>query len=125
MPFLRIAEKVGVIKIMQKRLFAVVLALVMVLSVTACAGEKTEFSLDDCAAMLLDSIPEPAYGSVGGEWAVLGLARWGGEVPALWCRGASNKIRIWLLGLYRGLQIRLWQRHLRANHLPCQCKTSA
>ena len=95
MPFLRIAEKVGVIKIMQKRLFAVVLALVMVLSVTACAGEKTEFSLDDCAAMLLDSIPEPAYGSVGGEWAVLGLARWGGEVPREWFDSYYEQLEVY------------------------------
>ena len=71
-------------KSMFKKIFAVVLALVMTLSVTACAGEKTEFSLDDCAAMLLESIPEPTYGSVGGEWIAFGLARWGGEVPQEW-----------------------------------------
>ena len=101
-------------KIMFKKILAVVIALVMTLTVTACAGEKkesslddstttqtdvalepssgsedgekerAEFSLDDCAAMLQESIPEPTCGSVGGEWVAFGLARWGGEVPQEW-----------------------------------------
>ena len=83
---------------MPKKLFAVVLVLVMVLSVTACAGEKAEFSLDDCAAMLLESIPEPAYGSVGGEWAVLGLARWGGEVPREWFDRYYEQLEAYVVG---------------------------
>lgn len=65
-------------------MLAVILSLVMMLSLTACAGGKPEFSLDDCGAFLLESIPEPAYGSVSGEWAAFGLARWGGEVPQEW-----------------------------------------
>lgn len=84
----RKAEREGVFvlknhKIM-KRMLAVMLTLVMLLSLAACAGEKTEFSLDDCGAFLLESIPEPTYGSVSGEWAAFGLARWGGDVPREW-----------------------------------------
>ena len=63
---------------------AFILVLMLLLSMTACIGETAAFSLDDCAAAMLESVREPAYGSVGGEWAALGLARWGGEVPQDW-----------------------------------------
>ena len=70
-----------------KKACSYIFVLVLVLSMTACAGEQTAFSLDDCASMLMEAIPEPAYGSVSGEWAALGLARWGGEVPQEWFEG--------------------------------------
>ena len=38
--------------------------------------------VDAAAAYLLKTTPAPRYGSVGGEWAVLGLARSGAAVPA-------------------------------------------
>lgn len=53
----------------------------MMLSVTACSEEQVLFSLNDTAAFLLEAIPEPTYGSTGGEWAIFGLARSGAEVP--------------------------------------------
>lgn len=46
--------------------------------------ETVENTLQECAEMLTTSIPEPTCGSVGGEWVVFGLARWGGEVPEEW-----------------------------------------
>ena len=39
---------------------------------------------DRCAQLLINLVPEPAYGSVGGEWSVIGLSRWGGELPKTW-----------------------------------------
>lgn len=37
--------------------------------------------LEETGQWLLRQIPEPAYGSVGGEWMILGLARSGVDVP--------------------------------------------
>ena len=36
------------------------------------------------AACLIDLVPEPGFGSVGGEWSVIGLTRWEGELPENW-----------------------------------------
>ena len=37
--------------------------------------------LTQTAQWLMEQIPQPTYGSVGGEWAVFGLARSGVAVP--------------------------------------------
>ncbi len=42
---------------------------------TAAIAEGNQETLIQTAQWLMEKIPEPAYGSVGGEWAVLGLAR--------------------------------------------------
>ena len=87
-----------------KKWIALLLALVLALSLTGCAGDKpqaaqtettapvetqaaagqsteTEEALTQTAQWLMEQIPEPAYGSVGGEWAVFGLARSDVAVP--------------------------------------------
>ena len=43
--------------------------------------------LAETAQFLLDQTPEPGFGSVGGEWAAFGLARWEGDVPDGWFEG--------------------------------------
>lgn len=40
--------------------------------------------VEACAQALLNLVSEPGYGSVGGEWSVIGLNRWGGALPANW-----------------------------------------
>ena len=40
--------------------------------------------VDRCAQLLIKLVPEPACGSVGGEWSVIGLSRWEGELPEKW-----------------------------------------
>lgn len=37
-----------------------------------------------CARTLLQLVAEPGYGSVGGEWSVIGLTRWEGALPENW-----------------------------------------
>lgn len=87
-----------------KKWLAVMLALVLALSLAACAGEHTEQTqtsqpeqtqspapsqeassadeiLTQTAQWLREQIPEPTFGSMGGEWMILGLARAGAEVP--------------------------------------------
>lgn len=90
------------------RFLALVLALILAWQLGGCAGktpepaavqttEATEVSsapkaeaeangaadeqLLQTAQWLMTEIPEPSYGSVGGEWAVFGLARSGVPVP--------------------------------------------
>ena len=41
----------------------------------------TDEELTQTAQWLMEQIPQPTYGSVGGEWAVFGLARSGVAVP--------------------------------------------
>lgn len=70
-----------------RRISALLLVFVMMVTMTACGSkqeEKADYIVDDCAAMMLETSPEPACGPVGGEWIVFGLARWGGEVPEEW-----------------------------------------
>ena len=39
---------------------------------------------DACAEALLEMVPQPAYGPIGGKWAVIGLSRWDGQLPENW-----------------------------------------
>ncbi|MBR2666622.1 MAG: terpene cyclase/mutase family protein [Oscillospiraceae bacterium] len=65
------------------RSLAVLLALTLCLSGPALAA-SAEDALAGSAAYILRAAAEPAVGSVGGEWAVLGLARSGCDVPQTW-----------------------------------------
>ena len=66
-----------------KRIVSCILALAVLFSLTAC-GKKTEADLTDTISatgqLLMDSVAQPTYGSVGGEWLVMGLARSGMEI---------------------------------------------
>lgn len=67
-----------------RRVLGAILIIALLGTMTACGKKQPEFSLDSCAQMLLDSTPQPGFGSVGGEWLAFGLARWGGDVPQEW-----------------------------------------
>lgn len=72
-----------------KKYIAILLAIAMLVSLAGCSGgEKPETDtstvpaaqasgspLMQTAQYLLDQVPNPAYGSVGGEWLALGIAR--------------------------------------------------
>ncbi len=87
-----------------KNWIALLLAVILALSITGCAGDKpqpeqpettvtaetqtsagqsteTDEALIQTAQWLMEQIPDPTYGSVGGEWAVFGLARSDVAVP--------------------------------------------
>ena len=89
---------------MSQKWIALLLALILALSVCGCAADKpqtetaettasvetqtaagqstvTDEELTQTAQWLMEQIPQPTYGSVGGEWAVFGLARSGVAVP--------------------------------------------
>ncbi|MEG2958159.1 MAG: S-layer homology domain-containing protein [Oscillospiraceae bacterium] len=59
-----------------KKLTALCLALALMLGTAVAAPAPTlEAALENDAAYLLRSVPAPAFGSIGGEWVILGLAR--------------------------------------------------
>lgn len=54
-------------------------------TVIAQDGEEPAADITDrCAQRLIELVPEPAYGSVGGEWSVIGLSRWEGALAEDW-----------------------------------------
>lgn len=58
-------------------LFAVLFSL----SVPAAASDGVDAVLADTAATVYQSVPSPQFGAIGGEWAVIGLARSGYDIP--------------------------------------------
>jgi hypothetical protein len=68
-----------------RKLLAVFLAVALALAVSipalAASRATLESAVSDTAAYILKTVKAPQVGSVGGEWAVLGLARSGYEVP--------------------------------------------
>ncbi|MCL1828820.1 MAG: hypothetical protein FWG32_04905 [Oscillospiraceae bacterium] len=61
----------------------IVLILLLALVLPARAASKTELetALNDAGKFILGAVSDPQVDSVGGEWAVIGLARSGCEVP--------------------------------------------
>ncbi len=72
----------------QKRGISLLLAWVMLLSLStaALAAEQgAQDALEQTAEYIYREVPAPQVGSIGGEWAVIGLARSGRDVPqAYW-----------------------------------------
>ena len=62
---------------------ALLLCFQFVLTPVAAAGD----AYSDTAAYLLETVPHPSVGSVGSEWAVMGLARSRYNVPDSYFEG--------------------------------------
>ena len=72
----------------RKRIAAAALCAVLAVCLTAPARGadiSPEAVLADTAQYVLERTPAPAVGAVGGEWAVLGLARSGCALPEGYC----------------------------------------
>ena len=57
------------------------LAILLTLTVPTFAASSVQSEVQSSAAFMLSSVKSPEVGSIGGEWAVLGLARSGYSVP--------------------------------------------
>ena len=73
-------------KRLYKRGLGLTLFLIMLLSLsvsarTAVSDHTLELTLADTAQYVCERVKSPQVGSIGGEWAVLGLARSGSAVP--------------------------------------------
>jgi len=72
-------------------LFACMVMMVSIIMVTTSCGGATDTEdydlnaiLTETADLLIAENDDPDFGSVGGEWLVLGMAKWGGDVPEGW-----------------------------------------
>jgi len=57
---------------------------------TAAANEKD--AAETTAAYILETVKEPGYGNIAGEWVVLGMARGGFEVPDGYFEGYYERL---------------------------------
>ncbi|HOF26770.1 MAG TPA: hypothetical protein PLZ04_04970, partial [Clostridia bacterium] len=64
-------------------LLLIVLSLVMGFAtpITALSKDELEKSVSAAAEYMVNTVKNPQVGSIGGEWAIIGLARSGYEVP--------------------------------------------
>ena len=72
-------------KMIRKRSFTLFLTLTLLLALCAPAAaapdNRLDTAMETCAAYLAAAVQSPQVGSVGGEWAVIGLARSCKEMP--------------------------------------------
>ncbi|MGN0994880.1 MAG: S-layer homology domain-containing protein [Butyricicoccus sp.] len=67
-----------------KRFFALLLTLTLLLGLMpayAVSESELQAAVNQSAAYMLKTVKSPGVGSIGGEWAVIGLARSGYDVP--------------------------------------------
>ena len=68
-----------------KKFVSVFLCLIMIINLGCVAFAQSSYDIDyvvaDTANYIYKTVNEPQVGSIGGEWAVLGLARSGVEIP--------------------------------------------
>lgn len=84
---------------LRNRAAALALALLVTLSALppARAAQGTlDARLEETAAWLLRAVPEPQVGSIGGEWAVLGLARSESAVPEGYYRDYYSRVETYV-----------------------------
>lgn len=65
---------------------------VLVASGQGATQETVKSALDDTASYVYKTVKDPQVGSIGGEWAVLGLARSGYSVPAEYYQDYYNTV---------------------------------
>ena len=58
------------------------LAILLTLTVPALAASSVQNEVQGSAAYMVSAVKAPEVGSIGGEWAIIGLARSGYSVPA-------------------------------------------
>lgn len=92
LPFIGSGNQERECVIRMKRCFCLLIAVILIFGLAACEQPQTTTQpqvpttsqVEKTAVMLLQRSAEPVFGSVGGEWMALGLARWEGVVPQSW-----------------------------------------
>jgi hypothetical protein len=82
-------------KIQKSIIISLTITLLLTLSLPVRAADSrtnVKPALNETAAYLLKTVSKPDIGSVGGEWAVMGLARSNCDVPQSWYNGYYNNI---------------------------------
>ena len=82
-----------------KHLRALALLLALLLTLSGCGGQRAERNdgalaetIRQTAAFLQQAVPEPAPGSIGGEWLIFGLCRSGADVPRSYYDGYYERL---------------------------------
>ncbi|MBQ9134155.1 MAG: S-layer homology domain-containing protein [Clostridia bacterium] len=65
-----------------KKIFSLLLCLLMLVGMVLPALAADSDTVSDVAAYVYKTVSEPQVGAVGGEWAILGLARGGADIPS-------------------------------------------
>lgn len=65
-------------------------------------GHNIGAVIADTAAFIIETVPEPAIGQMGGEWAVIALVRSGAEVPESYIRDYYDRVAA-QIDIVRGL----------------------
>ncbi|QIB69651.1 hypothetical protein Ami103574_10095 [Aminipila butyrica] len=76
-------------------LITLILAVAMIfgsLPVFAADAQTVQAAMNDTAAYMYKTVKEPQVSSIGGEWAVLGLARSGYDVPDTYYKDYYNRV---------------------------------
>ena len=77
-----------------QRFWAAVLALVMAVGMAVpAAAASPEDALAATAKVIQKTVPDPQVGSIGGEWAIIGLARGGYAVPSGYYANVLDYVR--------------------------------
>ena len=84
--------------------FLLTLLLLFSTSISAVAANASlQPAVDGSAAYLLDTVKAPQVGSIGGEWAVLGLARSGYAVPQTYWNNYYSTVEDYVKGCQSAL----------------------
>ena len=85
----------------QKKILALLLTAVILLStsITALAADTKTVSqvVNETAAYVLKTVKAPEVGSIGGEWAIIGLARSGYDVPQSYYDAYYQKVEKYVI----------------------------
>ena len=77
-----------------RKLLALLLVLVLSLGLMVPAfAASLSTALDDTAKYIQKTVPDPQVGSIGGEWAVIGLARGGYTVPSSYYNNVVSYVK--------------------------------
>ena len=70
----------------------------------AASYSKTKTAFEKCGDYLYTTVKEPAYGSIGGEWVVYGLANAGYDFADTWLKTYVKTVEDALKTGYRGTE---------------------
>ena len=77
-----------------RRVLALYLTLVLCLClILPASAVSTSDALSDTASYIQKTVPNPTVASIGGEWAVIGLARGGYDVPSSYYNNVVSYVK--------------------------------
>lgn len=75
-----------------KKILSVLLSIIILSCAVGAASDNVEKAISDTAQYLYDTVTNPHVASVGGEWAVVGLARSNVQIPESYYQNYYNNV---------------------------------